>query len=136
MSLINQKIITFFTCNGNAEDMMNFYAENIPDMQIEEIVYFNKGDLHGDEGKVFKGIMSYAGLKLSFLDIQSSHPAPAFNWSISLLINCLDEVEFDMIFENLTSEGNVIMGPEAIQEMRKCAWLCDKFGMTWQLVWA
>ncbi len=29
-----------------------------------------------------------------------------------------------------------MMGPESVGEIRKCAWVIDKFGVTWQPVWA
>jgi len=69
------------------------------------------------------------------MDLPKAYPAPAFSWATSLLINCRDEREFDAIFGALSQDGTVMMDPEPVMDMRKAAWLTDKFGVTWQLVW-
>lgn len=28
-----------------------------------------------------------------------------------------------------------MMGPEPVMDMRKCAWITDKYEVTWQVVW-
>ncbi|MBC8922950.1 VOC family protein, partial [Escherichia coli] len=43
------------------------------------------------------------------------------------------EDEFDTLFEKLAKEGTVMMGPEAVEALRKVAWVTDKYGITWQL---
>ena len=42
---------------------------------------------------------------------------------------------FDFLFNELSAEGTVIMGPEPVMQLRLVSWLTDKFGVTWQLVW-
>jgi predicted 3-demethylubiquinone-9 3-methyltransferase (glyoxalase superfamily) len=70
-----------------------------------------------------------------FLDMGSEHPAPDFTWASSIYAECSDEAEFDAVFNALSQDGFVMMGPEAVGEIRKCAWVTDKFGVTWQPVW-
>ena len=58
-----------------------------------------------------------------------------FSWAISLQVDCLDEPEFDTLFTRLAEGGTVMMGPEPVLAFRKVAWVTDRFGVTWQLVW-
>ena len=64
-----------------------------------------------------------------------AHPAPDFSWAMSIYIDCNDEAVFDAIFNGLSQDGTVIMVPGPAAHFRKCAWITDKFGVTWQPVW-
>ena len=77
----------------------------------------------------------YDAAELFFLDMQKEYAAPTPNWSNSLLLDCATEAEFDEIFAALVDQGSVMMGPEAVGDIRKCAWITDKFGITWQPIW-
>ncbi len=135
MSISDQRLCLFFSMNGNAEEAMRFYERGLPGAKIESLQLFEKGMDNGDEGKVLTGVLSFMGQKLLFLDMQKEYPAPALNWATSLLINCQSEAEFDTLFTVLSQDGVVMMGPEPVMQMRKCAWVTDKFGITWQFVW-
>lgn len=135
MQLPNQRLTAFLSFCGNAEEAMRFYVSVLPGAKIESLTLFERGMENGDEGKVLNGTLSFAGQNLMFLDMQEEYPAPPFSWATSLFINCIDEAEFDIIFKGLSEGGTVMMGPEPVMDMRKCTWLTDKFGVTWQLVW-
>lgn len=135
MKLPEQRLSAFLTFTGNAEEAMRFYESILPGAKIESLALFEAGMENGDEGTVLNGVLSFGGQKIMFLDMQPAYPAPPFSWAMSLFINCIDEPEFDAIFTELSNGGDVMMGPEAVMHMRKCAWLTDKFGVTWQLVW-
>ncbi len=130
-----QRVLPFLTFNGNAEEAMNFYAAILPGARIEALTRFGTGQPNGDEGKVLNGVLSFLGQRILFMDMQAAYPCPAFSWSASLFITCKDEAEFDVIFAGLSQGGTVMMGPEAVMHIRKCAWVTDKFGVTWQPVW-
>lgn len=135
MKLPDQSLCVFLTFTGNAEEAMRFYEANLPGAKIESLALFEKGMENGDEGKVLNGVLAYREQKILFMDMQAAYPAPPFSWSTSLFIHCVDEAEFDMIFAALAQGGSVMMGPEPVMDMRKCAWVTDQFGVTWQLVW-
>lgn len=135
MELSNQKLSVFLTFNGRAEEAIRFYEAALPQAKIESLTFFEKGMPNGDEGKVLNGTLSFGGQSLLFMDMQAAYPAPEFSWATSLFINCESEAEFDKLFEQLSREGVVMMGPEAVMGIRKCTWLTDAFGVTWQLVW-
>lgn len=136
MKLPNQRLCPFLTFNGNARQAMAFYEALLPGASVESLTLFGKDEPHGDEGKVLTGALAFAEQTILFMDMASAYPAPPFSWSASLFIHCLDEPEFDGLFAGLSESGNVMMGPEPVMHMRKCAWITDRFGVTWQLVWA
>ncbi|MEF9877309.1 MAG: VOC family protein [Gordonibacter sp.] len=135
MLLPDQRLSAFLTFNGNAEEAMDFYETVFPDAKRVSLVLFGADEPHGDEGKVLNGTLDLGGERVLFMDMQAAYPAPAFSWSTSLFITCPDEEDFDGLFAGLSAEGMVMMGPEPVGDLRKCAWVTDKFGVTWQLVW-
>ena len=135
MELPTQKFSVFLTFTGNAEQAIRFYETVLPNASIQSLTFFEKDMPGGDEGKLLNGTLAFGGQSILFMDMQAAYPAPPFSWSTSLLIDCTDEAEFDLLFEKLSQNGTVMMGPEAVMGIRKCAWVTDKFGITWQLVW-
>jgi predicted 3-demethylubiquinone-9 3-methyltransferase (glyoxalase superfamily) len=132
------KISLFLTFTGKAEEAMRFYADNVPGVEITEIVRYGKDHPFAGEGEdnnVLHGSLSFMGQEIMFMDMGAAHPAPDFSWSSSIYIDCRDEAEFDIIFGVLSRDGFVMMGPESVGQIRKCAWVTDKYGVTWQPVW-
>ena len=136
MSATQAKLAVFLTFTGNAEAALNYYAEHLPGAHINSLVLYEKDNPNGDEGKVLNGTLSFAGQEIMFMDFKIDTPAPPFSWATSLYIDCSTEAEFDQIFAALAAEGSVMMGPEPVLQFRKVAWVTDKFGVTWQPVWA
>ena len=129
----NQRLISFLTFHGNAEEAMNFYASVLPDAKIESIVRFEKGG-RGDEGKVMTGKLSFMGQEIMFMDMNAEYDCPAFSWATSLYAACEDEAAFDSMFNGLAQGGFVMMKEEPFMQFRKVAWVTDKYGVTWQPV--
>ena len=86
-------------------------------------------------GKVLNGQLKIKGQTVMFMDLAPEYTTP-FSWAISLYVDCDGESEFDGLFSCLSDGGTVMMGPEPIMDLRKVAWVTDRFGVTWQLVWA
>lgn len=135
MNIPKQDLCVFLTFNGNAEEAMRFYENNLCGSKIESLVLFEKNADHGEEGKVLSGILSFKNQQIMFMDMEQNYPAPSFAWSTSLFVNCFSEHEFDLLFQLLSDNGKIMMGPESVMHIRKCAWVTDKFNVTWQLVW-
>lgn len=135
MHLPTQRLCAFLTFNGNAHEAMDFYASTIPGARIESLVLFGEDEPNGDAGTVLNGTLAFGEARLLFMDMQAASPAPAFNWATSLFLTCADEDEFDQVFAGLSQGGTVMMGPEPVMDLRKVAWVTDRFGVTWQMVW-
>lgn len=123
----------FLTFSGCAEEAVNFYVSIFPNSKITNISKYGKGE-RVEEGKLLNATFELKGNVFLAMDIEKEY-APGFSWGISLFITCESLDEFDHLFNKLSSEGNVLMGPEPIFNLRKVAWVTDKFGVTWQLVW-
>ena len=133
MNPLNQRLTTFLTFHGNAEEAMNYYANALPNAKIESIARFEK-EHHGDEGKVMTGVLSFLDQRIMFMDMNAAYDCPSFNWATSLYISCADEKEFDAIFNGLAQDDTVMMNEEPFMQFRKVAWVTDKYGVTWQPV--
>lgn len=46
---------------------------------------------------------------------------PDMTWAVSLYVDCEDEASFDNYFDSLSADGVVMMGPEAVGELRAVA---------------
>lgn len=128
-----QRITPFFTFKGEAEAAMNFYVSVFPDSAVLSITRIGKED-RGIEGKVLNGTFQLMGQPFMVMDIEPEY-STAFSWAVSMLIECASEAEFDSIFASLSAGGLVMMGPEPVLNLRKVAWVTDRYGVTWQLVW-
>jgi len=133
-----QRVNAFLTFNGKAEEAMKFYEANVPGAKITNLIRYGEGhpmiDI-GEENIVLFGSLNLHGEEIMFMDMAAKYPAPEFSWATSIFVYCADEAEFDATFSALANGGNVMMGPEPVAHFRKCAWVTDKFGVTWQPVW-
>lgn len=132
------KMTTFLTLPATSEDAMKFYETSFPEAQIKRITRYTENVPNASKemiGKVLNGELEIQGQTIYFMDMMPEQ-APQLSWAISIYTECATENEFDTIFANLAKEGIVMMGPEPIMNLRKVAWVTDKFNVTWQLVWA
>jgi predicted 3-demethylubiquinone-9 3-methyltransferase (glyoxalase superfamily) len=129
-------VTPFISFTGCAEEAVNYYISTFPNSKIQRIEYFKEGEM-GVEGKVKKicfSIMGQSFMAMDFMVIDESD-GPTPSWFISLYVNCSDETIFDNAFNNLSKEGNVLMGPEPLMNFKKVSWVTDKYGITWQLIY-
>jgi len=129
----SQKIKSFLTFPGTAEEAVNFYVSLFPGAKILEMTRFVEGQF-GEVGKVLNATFELKGVQFMAMDMDRASVVD-FSWAISLQVDCLDETEFDTLFTRLAEGGTVMMGPEPVLAFRKVAWVTDRFGVTWQLVW-
>lgn len=126
-------VSTFLTFNGNAEEAMNFYLATFPDIKQVALTYFTEPEQGGEIGKVLNGTFEIKNAAFMVMDM-TDNASPDFSWSASTIYFAETESEFDDLFNKLSKEGTVMMGPEEVEQLRKVAWVTDKYGVTWQLV--
>jgi predicted 3-demethylubiquinone-9 3-methyltransferase (glyoxalase superfamily) len=117
---MKQKITTFLTFDGTAEEAVDLYTAVFPNSRVTSKRYYGPGG-PGPEGSLMTATFELDGQEFSALN---GGPSFQFSEGISLFVDCETQDEVDHYWEKL-SEGGA-EGP--------CGWLRDKFGVSWQVV--
>lgn len=104
-----QKITPFLWFDGRLEEAVKFYTSVFKDSRVVSINPMSATFVI--EGQEFMGL--------------NGGPMFTFNEAVSFFIRCETQDEVDYYWDALTADG----GSEG-----KCAWLKDKFGVSWQVV--
>lgn len=109
--------------HGRAEEAVRFYTSVFDDSEIEGILR------HGPDEAEPGGTVKHAQFRLDGQVFMATDGAmdhgSGFNEAISLLVRCGSQEEVDRYWDALTPGGD----PEA----RRCGWLKDRFGVSWQV---
>jgi len=115
-----QNITPFLWFDHQAEEAMNFYVSVFKDSTVLGINHYGKG-APMPEGTVLTASFELNGLRFVALN---GGPIYKFSPATSFVVNCETQVEVDYYWEKLGEGG----------KHNQCAWLDDKFGVTWQIV--
>lgn len=115
-----QKITPFLWFGDNAEVAMNFYCSIFKDSKILSI------NRYGPGGPMPEGTVLTVSFELNGLRFVALNGGNAIDFSpaTSFVVECEDQAEVDYYWEKLGAGGKT----------NRCAWLDDKFGLTWQIV--
>lgn len=115
-----QKITPFLWFDDKAEEAMNFYAAIFKNSAIGHVTRY------GDAGPGPKGTVISATFQLDGQEFIALNGGPHFTFSpaTSFFVNCATQEEVDELWEKLSAGG----------EKGRCAWLKDKYGVSWQIV--
>jgi predicted 3-demethylubiquinone-9 3-methyltransferase (glyoxalase superfamily) len=117
---MQNKITTFLTYDGQAEEAMNLYTSVFPNSKITSTRYYGEAG-PGEAGSLMTGTFELDGQEFMVLNGGSSF---RFAQGFSLFVNCETQEEVDDLWEKLSEGGE--KGP--------CGWLTDKFGVSWQII--
>jgi predicted 3-demethylubiquinone-9 3-methyltransferase (glyoxalase superfamily) len=114
-----QKITTFLTYAGGAEDAARFYVSVFPNSRIRAITRYGEG------APAPAGSVMTVAFELDGQGFVALNGGPHFQFSegISLSVSCETQDEVDRYWEKLSEGGE--KGP--------CGWLKDQFGVSWQV---
>jgi predicted 3-demethylubiquinone-9 3-methyltransferase (glyoxalase superfamily) len=115
-----QKITPFLWFDGLAEEAMNFYVSIFKNSKVLSVNRYGKG-APMPEGTVLTASFELNGLKFVALN---GGPMYKFSPATSFVVGCEDQAEVDYYWDKLGAGG----------KYNQCAWLDDKFGITWQVV--
>ncbi len=118
---IKQRITPFLWFDGQAEAAAQFYVSIFPNSKITAATRY------GEAGPGPKGSVMTIGFELDGLPFTGLNGGPVFKFTeaISLVVHCETQAEVDHYWERLTADGG---------KPNQCAWLKDKFGVSWQIV--
>jgi predicted 3-demethylubiquinone-9 3-methyltransferase (glyoxalase superfamily) len=116
-----QKIKPFLWFDNQAEEAANFYISVFGSGKIGNIFRAPEGS-HLPAGTAIVVPFEIRGLEFIAMNGGPGHP---FTEAISFSVDCADQAEIDNLWSKLTADG----GKEI-----ECGWLCDKYGLSWQIV--
>ena len=115
-----QKISSCLWCNGNVEEVVNYYLSIFKNSgRISEHRYGK--EVPGKAGTLLVSTFHIEGMKFMALD---GGPQYSFTPAISFMVDCKDQPEVDELWNKLCEGGR----PD------RCGWLQDKFGVSWQII--
>jgi predicted 3-demethylubiquinone-9 3-methyltransferase (glyoxalase superfamily) len=115
-----QKITPFLWFDGQAEEAMDFYVSIFKSSNVLSVNRYGKG------APMPEGTLLTASFELNGLRFVALNGGPMYKFSpaTSFVVDCEDQAEVDYYWDRLGTGGNY----------NRCAWLEDKFGVTWQIV--
>src|SRR5688572_30318876 len=114
-----KKITPFLWFDSQAEEAANFYVSIFKNSKILNIARYGKAG-PGPEGSVMTVEFELDGQRFKALN---GGPHFKFTEAVSFSVDCKTQQEVDELWEKLTAGGEE--GP--------CAWLKDKYGLSWQI---
>lgn len=126
-----RSVTTFLMFEGAAEEAMRFYVSLFADSEVTQLERYGP-DGPGAEGSVHLARFTLLGREFMCIDSPVAHEF-TFTPSVSLFVECDDEAELERAFERLGAGGEVLMPLDDYGFSRKFGWLCDRFGVSWQL---
>jgi predicted 3-demethylubiquinone-9 3-methyltransferase (glyoxalase superfamily) len=119
-----QKISPFLWFNDQAEEAANFYIAIFQNAKILGVTRY--GEAGAKAARRPKGSVMTVKFQLEGQEFMALNGGPVFPMTpaISLVVNCQTQVEVDMLWKKLSAGG----------EPGQCAWLTDRYGVSWQIV--
>ena len=117
----SHKVTPFLWFEKDAEAAANFYVSLFADSKIIDVARWSKGSPY-PEGSAMSVTVQIAGQQYMLFNGGSHFK---LNEALSLFVSCEDQVEVDHYWNALTADGG---------SPSQCAWLKDKFGVSWQIV--
>ena len=124
-----QKITPHLWFDKEAKEAAELYTSLLPDSKI-----INVTTLHdtpsGDSDFVYFELSGQPFMAIS------AGPIFKFNPSISFHIKCASKEEVDAIWEKLSPGGKILMPLDKYPFSERYGWLEDKYGLSWQVIYA
>lgn len=115
-----QKITPFLWFDSQAEEAMNFYVSIFRNSKVLTVNRYGEAG-PGPRGSVMTASFLRDGQEFVALN---GGPQYKFTPAISFVVNCESQAEVDDLWDKLSAGGRE----------DQCAWLQDKFGVSWQIV--
>jgi len=117
----SQRITPFLWFDMNAEEAVAFYTSIFKDSRVGAVSRYGEG------APVPKGTVMTIAFELAGQQFMALNGGPHFKFTeaVSFVIKCDSQAEIDEYWDKLTANGG---------KPQQCAWLKDRFGLSWQVV--
>jgi predicted 3-demethylubiquinone-9 3-methyltransferase (glyoxalase superfamily) len=122
-------ITPHFWFDKEAKEAAEFYTSLLPDSRVTNII-----TLH-DTPSGDCDLVSFVLANQSFMAI-SAGPLFTFNPSVSFHVKLKTTEEVDAIWEKLSAGGKVLMALDAYPFSERYGWVADRYGLSWQVIYA
>jgi len=124
-----QKITPHLWFDQEAIEAANFYVSTFPNSKVKSTTSLRNTP---------SGSVDIVTFELSGLELQAISAGPyfEFNPSISFFVNCETKEEVDRLWEKLSPGGQVLMELGEYPFSERYAWVQDKYGLSWQLIYS
>jgi predicted 3-demethylubiquinone-9 3-methyltransferase (glyoxalase superfamily) len=124
-----QRITTHLWFDKEAKEAAGFYTSIFPDSKIKQST-----TLHDTpSGSVDMLTIELSGHEFTLI---SAGPLFKFNPSISFLVSCATKDEVDALWRKLSKDGSALMELGAYPFSERYGWLQDRYGLSWQIMYA
>ena len=115
-----QKLTPFLWFDSNAEEAVHFYTSVFKNSKIVKVLRY------GEAGPGPKGSVMTIAFELDGQSFTAINGGPHFTFSgaVSFVVHCKTQEEVDYYWDKLSAGGKEL----------QCAWLMDKYGLSWQIV--
>lgn len=117
-----QKITTFLTFDGTAEDAVKLYTSVFRNSRVLSTQRYMADAPDRKKGDFMTAEIELDGQRFMILN---GGPSFTFSDGISLFVSCESQQEIDDYTAKLTANGG---------EQGPCGWIKDRFGVSWQIV--
>jgi predicted 3-demethylubiquinone-9 3-methyltransferase (glyoxalase superfamily) len=122
-----ESVIPFLMFEGRAREAVDLYTAAFPDATVEELELRGEGE-DGPAGMVRPARLAIQEQPLRLFDSPMPH---AFTFTPA--VTCSDADDVDRI-AGLLSEGGAVLIPLGDYPFsRRCSWVNDRFGVSWQI---
>lgn len=132
---MKKNIKTCLWFNNQAEEAVGFYTGIFNDSRVGNTSHYGKEgfEQHGmPEGTLLTAEVQLAGRNFLFLN---GGPAFTPNPSVSFFVVCDSAEEVDHYWDKLKEDGNILMPLDKYEWSERYAWVQDKYGINWQLIY-
>jgi predicted 3-demethylubiquinone-9 3-methyltransferase (glyoxalase superfamily) len=121
---ITQKITPFLWFDDKAEEAANFYASIFKNSKVGKITRYDE-EAAKTTSRPANSVMTIE-FDLEGQQFVALNGGPMFKFTeaISFSVDCTTQEEVDELWDKLTEGG----------QPSRCAWLKDKYGVSWQIV--
>ncbi len=139
--MTDQKIVPTIWCNGNAEEVVDFYRSAFPDtVELSRSRYPAEGLLDFQAamaGQVLIIEFAIRGFRMMTINAGDEFtPNPMLSFMVNFDPTFDDQAEqrLDEVWDRLSDGGKVLMELGSYPFSEHYGWVQDRFGVSWQLI--